>query len=245
MLVDSHGLVHEKRTDLDGPKRELALPAEAMTEYGLAGHGKAIPGLVETIERVRPTVLVGTTATGGLFDEAVIGAMAAACERPIILPLSNPTSKAEATPADVLRWTAGRALVATGSPFDAVEVDGHVHEIGQANNVFIFPGMGLGAIAAEARMITPRMFLLAAQTLAETVTGERLALGALYPPVANLRAVSRAIAIRVAREAVDEGLAGIDPETDIEALVDASMWWPAYVPYWPARPFERHRDHEG
>jgi malate dehydrogenase (oxaloacetate-decarboxylating) len=245
VLVDSHGLVHEKRTDLDAPKRELALSAEAMAEYGLAGHGKAIPGLVETIERVRPTVLVGTTATGGLFDEAVIRAMAAASERPIIMPLSNPTSKTEATPTDVLRWTAGRALVATGSPFDAVEVDGHVHEIGQANNVFIFPGMGLGAIAAEARMITPRMFLLAAQTLAEAVSGERLALGALYPPVANLRAVSRAIAIRVAREAVEEGLAGIDPEIDIEALVDGSMWWPAYVPYWPARPFERHRDHEG
>jgi malic enzyme len=170
--------------------------------------------------------------------------MAAATDRPVILPLSNPTSNAEATPVDIFRWSEGRAIVATGSPFDAVEVDGRRHEVGQANNVFIFPGLGLGAIAAEVRMITPRMFLLAAQTLADAVTDERLATGALYPPVADLRTVSRAIAIRVAREAVDEGLAGIDPATDIEALIDGAMWWPEYVPYRPARPANRRRDVE-
>ena len=110
--------------------------------------------------------------------------------------------------------------------------------------MFIFLGLGLGAIAAEVRMITPRMFLLAAQTLADAVTDERLATGALYPPVADLRTVSRAIAIRVAHEAVDEGLAGIDPATDIEALIDGAMWWPEYVPYRPARPANRRRDVE-
>jgi malic enzyme len=209
-----------------------------------AGDSRTNPGLVEVIERVRPTVLVGTTAIGGTFDEAVIRAMAAADERPVIMPLSNPTSNCEATPVDILRWSDGRAIVATGSPFDAVEVDGRRHEIGQANNVFIFPGLGLGAIAAEARMITSRMFLLAAQTLAEAVTGERLATGALYPPVSDLRAVSRAIAIRVAREAIDEDLAGIDPSTDVEALIDGAMWWPEYVPYRPARPGEQRRDIE-
>jgi malic enzyme len=261
VLVDSHGLVHELRADLDAPKRELALSGEAKLAYGFetgyeitdaavrvgsggVGHSRTNPGLVETIERVCPTVLVGTTAVGGTFDEAVIRAMAAATDRPIILPLSNPTANAEATPADILRWSDGRAMVATGSPFDAVEVDGQRHEIGQANNVFIFPGLGLGAIAAEARVITPRMFLLAAQTLAVAVTDERLATGALYPPVAELRSVSRAIAIRVAREAVDEGLAGIDPATDIEVLIDGAMWWPEYVPYRPARPAERRRDVE-
>ena len=262
VLVDSHGLVHELRTDLDAPKRELALSGETMLAYGFetgyeatdaavrvgsgdaVGHSRTNPGLVETIERVCPTVLVGTTAVGGTFDEAVIRAMAAATDRPIILPLSNPTANAEATPADILRWSDGRAMVATGSPFDAVEVDGRRHEVGQANNVFIFPGLGLGAIAAEARMITPRMFLLAAQTLADAVTDERLATGALYPPVAELRTVSRAIAIRVAREAVDEGLAGIDPATDIEVLIDGAMWWPEYVPYRPARAAQRRRDVE-
>jgi malate dehydrogenase (oxaloacetate-decarboxylating) len=243
VLVDSHGLVRGLRRDLDEPKREFALSADEEAAFGF-GPSKTNPGLVETIERVRPTVLVGTTAVGGIFDESVIRAMAAAADRPVILPLSNPTSKAEANPIDVLRWTDGRALVATGSPFDAVEVDGRRHEVGQANNVFIFPGLGLGAIAAEARTITPRMFLLAAQTLAAAVTDDRLASGALYPPVGALRSVSRAIAIRVARDAVEEGLAGIDPATDIEALIDGAMWWPAYVPYWPARPDERRRDSE-
>jgi malic enzyme len=235
------------RTDLDAPKRELALSSEAELAYGFDPGNmetRTNPRLVEVIERVRPTVLVGTTAVGGSFDEAVIRAMAATSDRPVIMPLSNPTSNAEATPIDILRWSDGRALVATGSPFDAVEVDGQRHEVGQANNVFIFPGLGLGAIAAEARMITPRMFLLAAQTLAEAVTDERLASGALYPPVADLRAVSRAIAIRVAHEAIDEGLAGIDPATDVEALIGDAMWWPEYVPYRPARPAERRRDAE-
>jgi malic enzyme len=193
---------------------------------------------------VRPTVLVGTTGIGGMFDGNVIGAMAAASDRPVIMPLSNPTSKCEATPTDILRWSAGRALVATGSPFDAVEVDGHRVEIGQANNVFVFPGLGLGAIAAEASTITPRMFLLAARALSDAVSDERLASGALYPPVTALRRVSRSIAIEVAREAVASGVAGIDPATDIDMLVDSATWWPDYVPYVPARPVERRRDGE-
>jgi malic enzyme len=243
VLVDSKGLVHEVRDDLDEPKREVALPIEAEPAYGFDS-GHTLPGLVETIERVRPTVLVGTTGIGGTFDGAVIGAMAAANDRPVIMPLSNPTSRCEATPTDILRWSSGRAIVATGSPFDAVEVDGRRREIGQANNVFIFPGLGLGAIAAEVSAITPRMFLVAARALAESVTDERLASGALYPPVDELRAVSRSIAIEVARVAVASGVAGIDPSTDIETLVDAATWWPDYVPYVPARPVERRRDAE-
>jgi malic enzyme len=250
VLVDSRGLVHEGRRDLDDTKRELALPTKSTLGYGFepdggrAGGGEKIPGLVETIERVKPTILVGTTGVGGTFDEVVIRAMAAGTERPVIMPLSNPTSMAEATPIDVLRWSDGRALVATGSPFDAVEVDGRRREVGQANNVFIFPGLGLGAIAAEASAITPRMFLLAAQALTGAVSDDRLASGALYPPVDDLRAVSRAIALEVAREAISSGLARIDPATDVEALVHGAMWWPAYVPYLPARPVERRRDGE-
>ena len=144
-------------------------------------------------------------------------------------------------PADILRWTNGRAVVATGSPFDAVEVDGVRHEIGQANNVFIFPGVGLGTIAAETRTVTDRMFLLAARTLAAAVAPERLAVGAIYPPVGDLRSVTRSIAVVVAREAIDSGLARIAPDTDVEALVDGAAWWPAYVPYIPARIAERRR----
>src|SRR5260221_3674456 len=182
VLVDSRGLVHERRMDLDDTKRELCLPANAALPYGFEALEQQAHGLVETIERVRPTVLVGTTGVGGTFDEAAIRATAAGVPRPIVMPLSNPTSAAEAIPVDILRWTDGRAIVATGSPFDAVDVDGRRQEIGQANNVFIFPGLGLGAIAAEARSITSRMFLLAAQTLAAAVTDERIASGAIYPP---------------------------------------------------------------
>jgi malate dehydrogenase (oxaloacetate-decarboxylating) len=238
VLVDSRGQVHDRREDIDATKRELALPAEAFTGYGFSSE---FPGIVETIERVRPSVLVGTTGVGGTFDEAVLRALAAGTARPLVLPLSNPTSAAEATAVDVLRWTDGRALVATGSPFDDVEVDGRRHAIGQANNVFIFPGLGLGAIAAEARSITDRMFLLAARTLADAVTDERLATGSVYPPVADLRAVTRAIATGVAREAVETGMAGIAPDTDIDSLIEGAMWWPAYVPYQPTRRSERRR----
>ena len=242
VLVDSQGLVHAGRTDLDGPKGELALSLDAMRTYGFDLKATANSGLVETIERIKPAVLVGTTAVAGTFHQAVIRAMAAVTERPVILPLSNPTSMCEATPIDILRWSDGRALVATGSPFDPVDVNGATREIGQANNVFVFPGLGLGAIAAEARTITPRMFLLAAQTLAEAVSDERLATGALYPPVADLRSVSRAIASRVAREALETGIAGIDPTTDIDVLIDGAMWWPDYVPYTPAHAAERRRE---
>ena len=238
VLVDSRGLVHDRREDIDATKRELALPADAFTGYGFT---TAFPGMVETIERVHPTVLVGTTGVGGTFDEAVIRALAAATARPLVLPLSNPTSAAEATPVDVLRWTDGHALVATGSPFDDVEVDGRRHAIGQANNVFIFPGLGLGAIAAEVSSITDRMFLLAARALADAVTDTRLADGSVYPPIADLRAVTRSIAMRVAREAVEAGVAGIAADEDIDALIDGAMWWPAYVPYRPARRTERRR----
>jgi malic enzyme len=238
VLVDSKGQVHDRREDLDATKRELALPTAAYAGYGFTTE---FPGLVETIERVHPTVLVGTTGVGGTFDEAVLRAMAAGTGRPIVLPLSNPTSVSEATPVDVLRWTDGRALVATGSPFDAVEVDGVRREVGQANNVFVFPGLGLGAIAAEARSITDQMFLLAARTLAAAVTDARLAVGALYPPVGDLRTVTRAIAIGVAREAIASGFAGISPDDDIEALIDGAMWWPAYAPYRAVRMHERRR----
>jgi malic enzyme len=229
-LVDSTGLVHAGRADLDATKSAFAVSTVEGPE----------PDLVETIRRVRPTVLVGTTGVAGTFDRDVVGTMADALgrdERPVVLPLSNPTSVVEATPADVLAWTDGRALVATGSPFDAVTLaNGHRVEVGQANNVFVFPGVGLGVIVAEASTVTDRMFLLAAGELAAAATDERLETGALYPPVTALRGVSRSIAIAVAREA-----GTVD---DPEAAVDAAMWWPEYVPYLPARPAERRRSTE-
>ena len=236
-LVDSVGLVHEGRLGLDADKQSLAMPADVARDAGLAvpdGSRGTEPGLLDVVTALSPTILIGTTGHGGTFSEAIIRAMAAGTPRPIILPLSNPTSISEAVPADVIAWSDGRALVATGSPFPPVSHAGRTWEIGQANNVFIFPGVGLGAIVSESREVTDDMFLMAAETLADRVTDDRLEVGALYPSVAGLRAISRAIAIRVAGEAIRVGLSSLPADTDVDALVDAAMWWPAYAPYYPA-----------
>ena len=234
VLLDSHGLVHAGRTDLDEHKRSLALGLDALGALGLPSD---VPADLESVVRaVRPTVLIGTTGVAGAFSEPVIRALAAATDRPIILPLSNPTVLTEATPIDILRWTAGRALVATGSPFPPVVVGGTAREIPQANNVFIFPGLGLGSVVAEARRVTDGMVLAAARELADTVSPERLAAGVLYPPVRNLRAVSTRIGVAVVRRAIADGVAGLPPDADPEADLRSAAWWPAYVPYTPAGP---------
>jgi malic enzyme len=221
-LVDSKGLCHAGRSDLDATKSALSVAAV----------DGSTPDLLESVRRFRPTVLVGATGVAGTFSQPILRAMVDALGpggTPVVLPLSNPTAAVEATPADVLAWTDGRALVATGSPFEPVTLpDGRRVEVGQANNVFVFPGVGLGAIVSEATTVDDAVFLVAARELAASVDDERLAAGALYPPVAALREVSRRIASAVA-----------GPERTAE--VDGAMWWPQYVPYLPARPAERRR----
>ena len=240
VAFDSRGLLHEGLTIDEPHKRELALPLALMAEYGLDPTKPLTP--VDVIQALRPTVLVGATARADTFTEPILAAMARHCERPIVLPLSNPTSKAECTPEQALRWTAGRALVATGSPFDDVEYGGRRHVIGQANNVFIFPGLGLGAAIAEAREITTEMFHIASATLARSVRAERLAQGALFPSQGDLRAASFAIACAVVRYASDHDLGRrIDPE-HVEALVRDAVWDPAYVPIVPAAGERHHAD---
>jgi malic enzyme len=155
--------------------------------------------------------------------------MAASASMPVILPLSNPTSKTEVQPASAIAWTEGRAVVGTGSPFDPVEYAGRTHLIGQANNAFIFPGVGLGAIVSETREVTDEMFLAAAEELATCVDEDRLAAGALYPPSSALRHASRKIAIRVASEARDLGLGRSWSDTEIEHAVDLAIWEPVYA----------------
>ena len=229
-LVDSHGLVHAGRTDLDDWKREAAVATIDGAQ-----------DLNAVIESRRPTVLVGVTGIAGTFGEAVIRTMCAGLGdegRPVVMPLSNPDSSMEARAADVLAWSRGRALVATGSPTAPVFVDGVRVEIGQANNAFVFPGVGLGAVVAETRRISDEMFLLAAEALAAAVPDERLAAGALYPALSSIREVSRAIATAVAARSVADGSsAAADREGatfDPAAAVAAATWWPAYVPYVPA-----------
>jgi malic enzyme len=230
-VLDSRGLVHSERTDLDEFKREIATPLEAMPELGVDPETVDRATLRDFIEAVRPDVLLGTTGVPGSFDEASIRAMAAATARPIIFALSNPSSRVEAAPQDLLEWSDGRAVVATGSPFPPVSWDGQERPVGQANNVFIFPGVGLATVVAEATSITEQMFLVAARALASQVSDDMLATGAIYPPIEALSDISRSVALAVATEAVSAGVAGIDARADLASVVDESMWWPSYVPY--------------
>jgi malic enzyme len=231
VVLDSNGLVFEGRDHVDEDKRAFALPRDALSRFGFEPAGRY--DLETVVRHVAPTILVGTTGVAGAFTETTIREMAARVPAPIVLPLSNPTTKSEATPADVLAWSGGRALVATGSPFEPVRVDGGTRLVGQANNVFVFPGVGLGAMVARAREITDRMFLVAATTLAGMISAERLEQGALYPPLGDLRSISREIAVAVAREARESGIARMTPGQRIETAVDSTMWTPAYRPCTP------------
>jgi malic enzyme len=226
-LVDRDGIVHGGRP-LPAEKAEFAVDPGAFPSSLLAAGG-AVP-LDKVVAAWRPTVLVGTTATGGRFDGATIRALAATCARPIVLALSNPTSACEVTPTDLLRWTDGRGVIATGSPFPPVLDEGAKRLVGQANNAFVFPGLGLGAIVAEAREVTDDMFLVAARTVADAVSADRLAGGALYPPVHDLPAVAHAIACAVVREARDSGFGRRFYDDEIEPAVTAASWTPAYPP---------------
>jgi malate dehydrogenase (oxaloacetate-decarboxylating) len=157
--------------------------------------------------------------------------MAKHTERPLVFPMSNPTSKTEAIPADILRWTDGRALIATGSPFDPVDYGGRTHVIGQGNNAFIFPGMGLGLMVSEAREVTDGLFAAAARRLADEVHPEDLASGSLFPSTSQIRRVTRGVAESVVRAAREEGLAKRElAEEDIPRAVAEAMWDPVYLP---------------
>jgi malic enzyme len=226
LMLDSRGLIFEGRDGVDDDKRPFALPGRELAAAGFEPSGRY--GLEAVVRRFAPTILIGTSGTAGTFTEAAIREMAARTAEPIVFPLSNPTASSEARPADVLAWSSGRALVATGSPFDPVQAGGRTHVIGQANNVFVFPGIGLGAIVARAREVTDKMFLVAATTLAGLVSAERLGQGALFPPLGDLRPVSRAIAIAVASEARASQVAQLAAGEDIESAVDAAMWVPGY-----------------
>ena len=226
--VDRHGLLTDDMPDLRDFQRPYARPAAETTTWERDDTLGGI-ALLELVRRVRPTILVGTSAQGGAFTEQVVREMAAHARRPIILPMSNPTPLAEATPTDLLTWTHGRALVATGSPFAPVTVDGVTHVIAQANNALVFPGLGLGVIVSRARRITDNMFLAAAQTVAAMVDPDEPG-GALLPRVANLRATSAAVAAAVARAAAADGVADCDVGPELETAVRDATWQPRYRP---------------
>jgi len=231
-LFDRGGLLQEGRKVADAHKRELMVSREVMARWDFGANDDPSPE--EVIRRVGANVLIGATAAPGTFRRAMIEALADGTERPIVMPLSNPTSKAECTAADAIAWSGGRALVATGSPFADVVHDGVRHVIGQSNNVFVFPGLGMGAMLAGMREIDDASFLVAARTLAELVSAERLGQGALFPDASELRTVSAHITTAVIRDANARQRGEPLADADLERIVEASCWWPAYVPVVPA-----------
>jgi malate dehydrogenase (oxaloacetate-decarboxylating) len=222
------GLLTDDRADrqLDF-QRPYARPAAEVADWPRTGAGEA-PSLADVVSHVYPTMLIGTSTQAGAFTEAIVREMAAHMERPVIMPLSNPTSKAEAVPADLIAWTDGRALVATGSPFDPVVYRETTHRIAQANNALVFPGLGLGVAVARARRVSDRMLTAAADAVAGLSDATSPG-AALLPPVDNLRQVSATVAVAVARAAMADGLAEVALDDPIQQAHQA-MWQPEYPP---------------
>lgn len=226
--LDSRGLlVGEKFSD--AYKSELAWPFPRAESFGFGARDAR--DLASVVAGFKPTVLIGTSGQPGEFQEKLIREMAAHTERPIVFPFSNPTDHSEARPADLLRWTEGRALVATGSPFDPVEMDGRRYLIGQGNNVFIFPGLGLGSLLCKAGRVSDSMISAAAHALAHAVSEDELQSGLLFPSIRRLREVSRTVADAVMRQAGAEGIGLQFDEDERRRLLDGAIWEPGYRNY--------------
>jgi malic enzyme len=226
--VDTRGLCVSDRSGLEDFKAMFARDPGEVAGWTVGDRSRI--GLEEVIENVRPTILIGVSATPGTFSEPVVRLMAKNNERPMIFPLSNPTSKSECTAEEAVRWSDGRAIVATGSPFDPVTHDGVRHRIGQCNNAFIFPGLGLGCSFARVTHVSDGMFLAAAKALADQVTADDLAETATYPQLARIRECSLAVADAVVRRAVAEGHADPSVLVNLDKNLRQAMWFPDYLP---------------
>jgi malate dehydrogenase (oxaloacetate-decarboxylating) len=236
-VLDSKGLLIDSRS-MEAYKRRFAQPDAVVKAWNCAGK---VPTLLETIRGSGTTVLLGLSGQPGTFTREVIEAVAANTRQPIIYPLSNPTSSCEADPVDILRWTDGKAIVATGSPFAPVEYEGESHPIGQGNNAFIFPGLGFGAILSRASRITDAMVLAASYALADYTAERYVPQGLVYPPIDDLREASVRVAARVMEQAVRDGVATETvPAGNLEDFVRSRFWRPAYLPFVRA-PFVERR----
>jgi len=227
-LIDSRGLILQDRPGLEAYKQEFAQSPERVAGWAIRG---AIPNLLETVRCAKVTTLIGLSGQRGAFSEEIIIATAANTLHPTVFALSNPTANCEVMPEDVYQWTRGRATVATGSPFPDVVYGEARCAIGQGNNAFIFPGLGLGVLLSGAKRVTDSMVMAAAVALAESTDAERLASGGVFPPVEKLRSVSKQVAAAVIRQAIVDGVAkeGM-PDHSLAAFVEQRMWKPEYLP---------------
>ncbi|MBU8586159.1 MULTISPECIES: NAD-dependent malic enzyme [Priestia] len=223
---DYRGLLTEDMEDLAPFQQPYVRQNEEIKEWEKDDENKI--SLLELVKQVKPTILIGTSGVTDAFTEEVIKEMAKHVERPVIMPLSNPTKLAEAVPENIIKWTEGKALIATGSPFEPVEYNGHTYEIGQANNAFVFPGLGLGAIVVRAQKFTESMFAEAANAVARIAETDTKG-DTLLPNIKDLQKVSKAVAVAVAAAAVKDNVATV-AEQNVNELVEAAVWQPVYKP---------------
>ncbi|SLN54500.1 NAD-dependent malic enzyme [Ruegeria meonggei] len=222
-MVDRNGLLTDAMTDLLPFQMQIVQPFTKVRSWS---DGEI--SLLDVINRAKPNILVGVSGQAGLFSEEIIRAMAAHTDHPVVLPLSNPTSRIEAVPADIIHWSDGHAMVATGSPFDPVVYNGQTHHVAQCNNSYIFPGMGLGVLAARARRVTDGMFMAAAEALATLSPAKSDRTASLLSDVGNIREVSKAIAFAVGQQAQLDGVAPKSTGDDLKAAINAKFWTPHY-----------------
>ena len=227
-MVDRFGLITENQPNLLDFQRKLAQKPEAVASWAQADE---MISLLDVVKHAKPTVLIGVSGQPGLFTEEIIRTLAANCERPIVLPLSNPTSRVEAVPADILNWTDGKALIATGSPFAPVNYQGKLYNICQCNNSYIFPGIGLGVIAAGATRVTDCMLMASSNALADCSPMLQDPNADLLPKIDEIQKVSRVIAFKVAKAAMDAGVAPVISDELLIENIEKNFWKPEYRQY--------------
>ncbi len=228
-IVDRQGLLVEGMPDLQSFQAQFAQSRDGIADWTLESSGWI--GIADVVANARPTVLIGTSGQPGAFSQSVVRAMAENVHRPVIFPLSNPTDRAEANPHDLDAWTQGRAVIGTGSPFPPLMRNGRSFRVDQTNNAYVYPGIGLGAIVADARRISDGMFLAAARTIAEFSPAAQDANANLLPPLVDIRRLSFRVALAVAKQAQAEGLANPTPDEILSTAVRNKMWEPLYAPY--------------
>jgi malate dehydrogenase (oxaloacetate-decarboxylating) len=228
-LVDRDGLLIEGMDGIAPFQQPFVQPRAALASWSVGRNDRVT--LLEVIFNAKPTALIGVSGQARAFNESVVRAMAKQNARPIVFPLSNPVSCAEAAPADIERWSEGRAIIGAGSPFPPLKRNGHLVAVDQTNNSYIFPGVGLGVVATQARRITDTMFMAAAKALADLSPAKDDAQANLLPPITALREVAMAVAIAVGKQALSEGLTSGVSATTIAAAVQTKMWTPCYRPY--------------